>query len=281
MFGDLSDMTTHSKARSRFARKLSWLVVASMIAAAMFAPGATVSASDHPIAPNANSVQLVEGNPTCADNQFFSFKIDGTPTNGPTVDDSNGNGAGVIVISNATNTSFDWTLASAYIDDYDMAAVIVKAGDNAFVYFYTDITDDSDTNLQSPDNNGGNQAQISHVEFCFNMKFGTEPTPVVTPAPTPVVTPAPTPVVTPSPTPTGDVGGATGTPTVTSTPTGGVGGATGTPSVTLPPTDTIGSTTGSTGDSWRLILLGMAGLLAVALLLTPTNVAVRATTRRR
>ncbi len=58
-------------------------------------------------------------------------------------------------------------------------------------------------------------------------------------------------------------------------PTGGVGGATGTPDVpgvTLPPTDTLGTaTTAPAGDSWRLILLAMAGVMAAALLLTPAR----------
>ena len=41
--------------------------------------------------------------------------------------------------------------------------------------------------------------------------------------------------------------------------------------MTLPPTDTLsGSTQAPSGDSWRLILLAMAGLLATTLLLTPT-----------
>ncbi|MGK2849574.1 MAG: hypothetical protein ACSLFN_01470, partial [Candidatus Limnocylindrales bacterium] len=85
--------------------------------------------------------------------------------------------------------------------------------------------------------------------------------------------PTPTPTVAPTETPDGGVGGATGTPTPTETPTGGVEGATGTPSVTLPPTDTLGAGAAPSGDSWRMILLAMAGLLAAALLLTPaTNV---------
>jgi hypothetical protein len=40
--------------------------------------------------------------------------------------------------------------------------------------------------------------------------------------------------------------------------------------VTLPPTDTLSeSTQAPAGDSWRLILLAMAGILATTLLLTP------------
>ena len=42
--------------------------------------------------------------------------------------------------------------------------------------------------------------------------------------------------------------------------------------VTLPPTDTLsGGTTAPSSDSWRLILLAMAGLLVTTLLLTPNR----------
>jgi hypothetical protein len=68
-------------------------------------------------------------------------------------------------------------------------------------------------------------------------------------------------------------------------PTGGVGGATGTPKprATLPPTDTIDGITSSApaSDGWRVILLGLAGLLAASLLLTPARVVVRRNDRTR
>jgi len=42
--------------------------------------------------------------------------------------------------------------------------------------------------------------------------------------------------------------------------------------VTLPPTDSLSSgNQGPAGDSWRLIVLAMAGILAATLLLTPTE----------
>ena len=60
-------------------------------------------------------------------------------------------------------------------------------------------------------------------------------------------TPNPTPIPTPTPTP--------------AQPTGGV----------LPATDSLsGGTPSPANDSWRLILLAMAGILATTLLLTPT-----------
>ncbi len=68
-------------------------------------------------------------------------------------------------------------------------------------------------------------------------------------------TPTPTPVATPTP-PTGEVEGATGTP----------------PGAVLPATDTLtGNPAAPSSDGWRLILLAMAGLLAVTLLLTPAE----------
>jgi len=42
--------------------------------------------------------------------------------------------------------------------------------------------------------------------------------------------------------------------------------------VTLPPTDSLsGGSQAPGGDSWRLILLAMAGILATSLLLTPAR----------
>ena len=53
------------------------------------------------------------------------------------------------------------------------------------------------------------------------------------------------------------------------TPTGDVGGATATPAITPPPTDLGQTSIAPANDSWRLILLAMAGLLASVLIVTP------------
>ena len=60
-------------------------------------------------------------------------------------------------------------------------------------------------------------------------------------------------------------------------PSGSVKAETGTPGVTLPPTDTVsGNDSGSTGTGGlQIALLGMAGLLAAALMLTPASVATK------
>ena len=67
------------------------------------------------------------------------------------------------------------------------------------------------------------------------------------------------------------------TPESQPTPTGEVGGAVGTPRATLPATDTLEGTgtTAPAGDSWRLILLAMAGVLTAALMLTPARAVAR------
>ena len=90
------------------------------------------------------------------------------------------------------------------------------------------------------------------------------PTPTVAPTPTPTVEPTPTPTVAPTPTPTVE-------PTPTATPSGSVEAVTGTPEITPPPTDSLTSASGSPNNSWRLLLLGMAGILAGILLLMPAE----------
>ena len=67
-------------------------------------------------------------------------------------------------------------------------------------------------------------------------------------------------------------------PTEKPKPTGDVGGAVGTPRprATLPATDTLdGITTSPAGDSWRIVLLAMAGVLTAMLMLTPGRPVVR------
>jgi len=93
--------------------------------------------------------------------------------------------------------------------------------------------------------------------------------PTATPTEAPTATPTEAPTATPTPTPVGSVEAATGTPTPTPTPVGSVEAATGTPNITPPPTDALTSTPSGPDGSWRLALIGMAGILAAALLLTP------------
>ncbi len=69
--------------------------------------------------------------------------------------------------------------------------------------------------------------------------------------------------------PTGSVLPATSSPSTS--PSGEVAGVTSKPQTTPPPTSTGGLPGTPSDGSWRIILLAMAGLLAMVLLLTPAQ----------
>ena len=52
-------------------------------------------------------------------------------------------------------------------------------------------------------------------------------------------------------------------------PEDSIGGETETPEITLPPTDTFGMSATPTNESWRIMLVLMAGLIASVMILTP------------
>ena len=52
-------------------------------------------------------------------------------------------------------------------------AVIVKGGDLANIYYYDNFVS-TDAGLTPPLNGGGQNPQISHVEFCFDPKEGAD-----------------------------------------------------------------------------------------------------------
>ena len=262
----------NAQTRSRLGRRLAWLVVVSITLSAILLPGAALVSA-------ATTVTNPPGNPTCAGLGYsLSFKID----TGDLVNAVYGDGDGAedndvvtnwdeqeITISglSADGQTFDWD------STLPVNAVLVKAGtDNNALYTYSPpVTGANDLT------HGPGQQGISHLLFCGGAAAPTAtptPTPTDAPTPTPTDAPTPTPTGTPAPTeaptatPTGGVGGATGTPG------GGAGGATSDP--TLPSTSTLDQTgTGPTGDGWRVILLALAGLLAVALLLTPAKAVIR------
>ena len=65
------------------------------------------------------------------------------------------------------------------------------------------------------------------------------------------------------------LGDASATPAPSATPhVGAVLAAQGTPTVTLPPTDTVEATVGSQSEGWRIILVGLALIIAALLLTT-------------
>lgn len=98
----------------------------------------------------------------------YAYKIDGwdegskNGTYEATFDDGHFNN---ITILNSDGTYFDWSASPNPI-----GAVIVKGGDAANVFYY-DPQASSDTGLYSPLNQGEQQAEVSHVVFCWNPEF--------------------------------------------------------------------------------------------------------------
>lgn len=127
---------------------------------------------------------LLPGNPKCAtlnalDEAFpgvtedWGFKVNQSPNGTFTLAPSGGTLEGgapadaskTITISNSNGFTFDWS------SNFGIDAVIVKGGDNANVYYYSPESTGGvpdGVGLASPNNNSGNQAAISHIEFCFD-----------------------------------------------------------------------------------------------------------------
>jgi hypothetical protein len=208
-------------------------------------------------------------------------------------------------------------LGSTFVLDHDYDLVIVKAGSDqsvpdgpntVFVNPKAGETVWADSNADGVFDQG--DKGISHIIVCGPGDEETSTptatptdTPTATPTDTPTATPTDTPTATPTDTPTATPTGTTeptetpnDTPTATPTecpdcsPGGHSGGGTPTPStqvegisgtppaVTPPPTDTIASTTAPSSDGWRLALVGLAGVIALTLIIPKPK---RATAKRR
>ena len=79
---------------------------------------------------------------------------------------------------NVAGGTLSWRLLD--IHAYEVAAVVMKGGDNAMVYYYDaghGGLDDSDTGITTPINTNGERGSashgISHVDFCFDPKGHT------------------------------------------------------------------------------------------------------------
>jgi hypothetical protein len=307
-------MSTVPRSRQRLARRLGWLVVASLVVAA-FAPAAFA-------APGAVYTSNIDGTIVNA-NVNYAAKSDVYLTGGPCngdgqLDDGtyyymvtspSGELLSTDAIGNRIFTVTDGFITSIGTSTHSTHALGCGAG-------VTGIT----VQLLPFDNtpNNGNEYKLTIAEaasvldkctpfdptavvkICTaassksdNFKVGPDApptaTPTVAPTATPTVAPTATPTVAPTATPTvaptatpapteapTATPAPTEAPTATPAPTGGVGGATATPAptaaTTLPPTDTLGDAAPATGgDSWRIVLLALAGLLTAALLLTPAR----------
>jgi hypothetical protein len=91
-------------------------------------------------------------NPQCSDLGYDNgFKID---------DPVSGIYNGVTITLTEDGTAFDWS------STFGIDAVIAKGGNDANIYYYNDSL--GDYGLMAPLNNGNQQPQISHVNFCWD-----------------------------------------------------------------------------------------------------------------
>lgn len=231
------------------ARRFSWLIVAGLVSAAVFAPST--------IALGAEKIDVAICHATASHSNPY---VAASPS-------INANGFDDPELAGGHN---------GHIGPVWFAGIEVAWGDIIPPYDYGDF--------HYPGLNWDAAGQAIFDAGCSLP--GSEPDAAPTPTPTPIAaaTPTPTPTLTPAPTPT-----PTPTPTATpereqtqdssadaepvSTPTGEVLTEVGTPRITLPPTDTMRPQTNqpASGDAWRLVVLGLAALVAASLVLTPTR----------
>jgi hypothetical protein len=239
-------------------RTAGWLSASAMLAVAAFAPAVqAASVTPEPI----NS-----GNPTCGsfNSDWDQFKLEGAKLANGTYDD----GTLEVTISNFTASdsgtpgSFDWS------SNIGVDAVFVKAGSDKHNLYVYDPESLGDTDL-GPQEGTGNG--ISHISFCYDEDQETTP-----PSDPPSVPPSDPPSVPPSDPPSNPPSVDPSDPPVEESDapasSGEVKGISGTPKTTLPPTDTIDASGTSTNGSWRIVLAGIAGLIATLLLFSqPTR----------
>ena len=289
---------THTARRVSTVRKVGWLTVASMLALALLAPAANAAPLDGAIWTSLADGATVNAN--LYDNKSDVY-LNGGPQN---CGNSNGLPDGdyyfqVTIPSGGALLSSD-AIKFRQVQVVDGFIAGVSGSGNHAEGSNTDCASAVPVQLMPYDdttNNGGEYsvdlAPIGEVSDCEgfdadsatfnfldcntsskndNFKVKVAATPPPTPTPTPEVTPTPTPEPTPTPTPV-----VTPEPTPTPTPFQSVLGETSTPTVTLPPTDALSAPAAPASDSWRLLLIAAATLLASVLVMTPARV----TNRRR
>ena len=240
-----------TRRRGGLFRTAGWFAAAGMLAVSAFAPGAALAAD--PITPTiftSEDFEALAGNHTCGEfevdfgggQDWNDAKLDKSPDQGDTVTTAEG----TITITAAGNDVFSWS------STFGIDAVFVKSGNGQdginVLYVYAPDASSPEATVGTDLTDQGGGTGISHVSFCWDT--GTPPTPTPTGSELPVESENPT-------------------------PTGQVGGVVGTPRVTPPSTDAIGDAAPATGGSWRIVLAGLAGLIAALLLFTQPRKATR------
>ena len=106
--------------------------------------------------------EFVDGNPSCGELGFsneLTIQV-GDLTAGTTETFSNASGS-IDITASADLKTFAFANATPPVD-----AVVIKAGSGGNLYAY-DPPVTSDTGLVTPNNDGGQQATVSHISVCF------------------------------------------------------------------------------------------------------------------
>jgi hypothetical protein len=183
---------SRSRARSRLARRLSWLVVLSLMTVALFAPGSAVPvfAADA-VAPVENDVVCnnIESGPD-SPLVWLTTSAEGLTVNWSQEDPPDGFGTdGTMVIRACVDGEGAWSQNDT------------NDGSELFVWSLFGLTESPcpGQGILGGSVDGG--TPFVNTQKQNGISCDAEPTPEVTPEPTPEVTPEPTPEVTPEPTP--------------------------------------------------------------------------------
>ena len=247
-----------TRKRSSVVRKFGWLGVASMLAVALLAPGASPAFADgqsvkicHGTGSNSNP--YVEEDPSVQANGATEGQLTGGHSNhvGPVWFDGIDATWGDIIppyVYAPNNYDFpglNWTVAGQAIYNNDCEAVTTTTSTSST----STTSSTSSTSTSSETTSTSSSSSTSTVESTSTTV--TDPSTSTTSSASTSTTAALT--------------------TTSTSSTLQVEGATGHPAVTLPPTDTLGSPAAPSSDSWRILLIALAALVATALVLTPAT----------
>ncbi len=111
--------------------------------------------------------------------QYSWTKLDPAPAGTHIIDLGNGKTITIVV-----STRQGHTYVASWSSNTPIYLISIKGGDGYNLYFYTGgATGDSDANLESPANNGGNIADISHIAIGYLTVTETQTPPVETQTP--------------------------------------------------------------------------------------------------
>jgi hypothetical protein len=283
--------------RTRLSRSVSWLAVAGLAGAALIGPGASGALATS--LPPSVTPTPHEGNITECKEGYVTIFVNG---NSGTGDDSVSAGGVTVNVHFDADNTLDWTATGGTI-----SIVYVKGGNGYNEYDYSPAAT-SDTGLSAPLVGEGNVPDVSHAVFCANpnqttttssessessstssessessstSSVSSESSVSSTTSTTSSVASTTSTVASTTSTvasTTSSVASTTSSVEGTSSTSssGEVLGVEGTPNVTLPPTSTLDAAT-ATGspDALRIVLLGLAVLLASILLLQPKGASSR------